>query len=100
MEFGSLKVAKNGKSQSVAGIIENVNKAREGFYARVRDVRVGFGIMWIIQAELRSLGYKGLEWGFDGDGDGDGGGGGVDVMLDLLRGRLGRDVRQLGMIVK
>jgi hypothetical protein len=25
---------------------------------------------------------------------------GVDVMLDLLRGTLGRDVKQLGMIVK
>jgi len=57
-------------------------------------VRVGFGIMWTIQMELRKLGYKGLEWGLDGDG------GCVDVMLDLLRGRLGRDVRQLGMIVK
>lgn len=50
--------------------------------------------MWTIQTELRKLGYKGLEWGLDGDG------GCVDVMLDLLRGRLGRDVRQLGIIVK
>ena len=56
-------------------------------------MRLGFGIMCSVQTELRKMGYKGLDWG-SGDEVG------VDVMIDLLRGRLGRDVRQLGMIVK
>ena len=93
LEYGPFKTTKNDKSQSVDGIIETVNKAREDFYTGMRDVRVGFGIMWTIQAELKKLGYKGLEWGSGDDV-------GVDVMIDLLRGRLGRDVKQLGMIVK
>jgi hypothetical protein len=80
------------KNDQVAGIIEAIDKAREDFHVRTRDVRVGFGVMCVVQAELRRRGYKGLEWG-DGDVD-------VDVMLGLLRGRLGRDVRQLGTIVK
>lgn len=56
-------------------------------------MRVGLGIMFAIQGELRKSGYKGLEWASEGDGE-------MEVMLGLLRGRLGRDVKKLGTIVK
>lgn len=75
--------------------MEAIDKAREAFYARARDMRVGFGIILIIQAELRKSGYKGLEWASEGGSDI-----GVDVMIDVLRGRLGRDVRHLCTIVR
>lgn len=93
MRLGFPKSDGTDKSSSIATVVKAVDKMREAFYSRARHMRVGFGIMCTIQGELRTLGYKGLEWASEGDGE-------MDVMLDLLRGRLGRDVRQLGMIVK
>jgi origin recognition complex subunit 3 len=92
----SLKAAKTDLS-AVSDIMEVIDKVREDFHSRARDMRVRFGVIRTVQAEFRRWGYKGLEWEFEGEGDV---GVNLDVMIDLLRGRLGRSVRQLGTIVK
>ncbi len=83
-----------GSPPSVA-VVAAVDTAREQFYGKARDLRLGFGMILRIQEELKSHGYKGLDWSLDEDKDGL-----CAAMLDALRGRLGRDVKHLGIFVK
>lgn len=82
--------------QSSVMVVAAVDIAREQFYRKANDMRLGLGIILRIQAELKSHGYRGLSWSFDVDKDN----GLCAAMLGALRGRLGRDVKQLGMFVK
>ncbi len=81
------------KSTVIAAI---VNDARERFQGKAMDVRLGFGVMMRVQTELRKHGHTGLQWSPDADKDG----GLCDAMMDLLRGRLVRDVKLLRTLTK
>ena len=84
------------RSQTSSTIVTQVNRARESFYAHARNFRIGFGIMRCIQTFLERQGYKGLQWSADPHKDG----GLCEAMVDALRGKLGRDIKLLGMLTK
>jgi len=94
-ETDAMEIDATGSQSSVA-VVSAVNTAREQFYGKARDLRLGFGVILRIQKELKSHGYKGLDWSFDEDKDNSL----CAAMLDALRGRLGRDVKHLGILVK
>ncbi len=89
----SIDVILYSKSTVIAAI---VNDARERFQGKAMDVRLGFGVMMRVQTELRKHGHTGLQWSPDADKDG----GLCDAMMDLLRGRLVRDVKLLRTLTK
>ena len=84
------------RSQTSTIIVTQVNRARESFYAHARNVRIGFGMMRCIQSFLERQGYKGLQWSADPCKDG----GLCEAMVDVLRGRVGGDIKLLGMLTK
>ena len=84
------------RSQTSTIIVTQVNRARESFYAHARNVRIGFGMMRCIQSFLERQGYKGLQWSADPRQDG----GLCEAMIDVLRGNVGRDVKDLGILTK
>ena len=84
------------RSQTSHNIVTQVNQARESFYAHARNLRIGFGIMRCIQAFLERQGYKGLQWSADSGKDG----GLCEAMVDVLRGKVGGDIKLLGMLTK
>jgi origin recognition complex subunit 3 len=94
-ETDTMEIDATGSQSSVA-VVAAVDTAREQFYGKARDLRLGFGMMLRIQEALKSHGYKGLDWSLDEDKDN----GLCAAMLDALRGRLGRDVKHLGIFVK
>ena len=79
-----------------AAIATIINNARQQFHGKAIDMRLGFGIMMRVQTELRQHGHTGLEWSPDVDKDG----GLCDAMMDVLRGRLVRDVKHLRTLTK
>jgi origin recognition complex subunit 3 len=84
------------RSQTSSTIVTQVNRARESFYAHARNLRIGFGIMRCIQAFLERQGYKGLEWSADPRKEG----GLYEAMVDVLRGKVGGDIKLLGLFTK
>ena len=83
-------------SQTSSTIVTQVNRARESFYAHAGNLRIGFGIMRCIQAFLERQGYKGLQWTADPRKEG----GLYEAMVDVLRGKVGGDIKLLGMFIK
>lgn len=84
------------RSQTTFAIIAKVDRARESFYSHARNFRIGFGIMMRMQTFLEKQGYKGLQWSADLHKEG----GLCEAMVDVLRGKLGRDIKLLGMFTK
>jgi len=84
------------RTQTPSAIVAEVNRARESFYAHARNLRLGFGIMMCMQAFLEKQGYKGLEWSADPRKEG----GLCEAMVNVLRGKLGGDIKLLGMFTK
>ena len=83
-------------SQTSSTIVSLVNRARESFYAHSRNLRIGFGVMRCIQAFLERQGYKRLQWSADSRKEG----GLCETMVDVLRGKVGGDIKLLGMLTK
>jgi origin recognition complex subunit 3 len=84
------------RSQTSSTVATQVNRARKSFYAHARNLRIGFGIMRCIQAFLERLGFKGLQWSADPRKEG----GLCEAMVDVLRGKVGGDIKLLGMFTK
>ncbi|KAF8803363.1 hypothetical protein BYT27DRAFT_7226028 [Phlegmacium glaucopus] len=84
------------RSQTLPAIIAEVNRARKSFFAHARNLRIGFRIMMCIQAFLEKQGYKGLEWSADPRKEG----GLCEAMVNVLRGKLGGDIKRLGTFTK
>ena len=83
-------------SLATSTIVSLVNRARESFYAHSRNLRIGFGFMRCIQAFLERQGYDGLQWSADSRKEG----GLCETMVDVLRGKVGGDIKLLGMLTK
>jgi origin recognition complex subunit 3 len=81
---------------TLSTIVTRVNRARESFYGHAQNLRIGFGIMRCIQAFLERQGYKGLQWSADPRKEG----GLYEAMVDVLRGKVGGDIKLLGMFIK
>ncbi|KAG5642531.1 hypothetical protein DXG03_002604 [Asterophora parasitica] len=79
----------------LVSLISSVDDARTLFYSRARRLRIGFGILKLVQAFMTNQGYKGLNWAHQ-----PGGMGILDVMNDALRGKLGSDIKYLGTMVR
>jgi origin recognition complex subunit 3 len=84
------------RSQTSSTVATQVNRARKSFYAHARNLRIGFGIMRCIQAFLERLSFKGLQWSADPRKEG----GLCEAMVDVLRGKVGGDIKLLGMFTK
>ncbi|KAG6830996.1 hypothetical protein H0H92_013468 [Tricholoma furcatifolium] len=92
-----LKLAEAPNSASntdveLSSIIDGTNRARASVYSRARRMRIGFGILSLVQDFVTNEGYKGLDWGH----------GIIDVMIRVLQGRgaLKSDLKFLGIIVR
>ncbi|GLB39805.1 putative origin recognition complex (ORC) subunit 3 N-terminus [Lyophyllum shimeji] len=86
--------ASGWSEQTLPTLIASVNNARGSFRARARRLRTGFGILKLVQKFMEQQGYKGLGWNLPG------GAGILDVMNDVLLGKIGQDVKFLGTMVK
>ena len=83
------------RSQTRSTVVAEVNRARKSFYTHAQNLRLGFGIMIRMQVFLEKQGYKGLQWSADPHK-----GGLCEAMVDVLRGKLGGDIKLLGMFTK
>lgn len=79
-----------------SAIVAQVDRARESFYVHAQNLRIGFGIMMLMQTFLEKQGYKGLQWSADPHKEG----GLCEAMVDVLRGKVGGDIKHLGMLTK
>ncbi|CAA7266184.1 unnamed protein product [Cyclocybe aegerita] len=84
------------QSLATASVVTTIDEARSEFYLRARNIRKAFGVMLRIQTVLESNGHKGLEWTLNAENSGRV----CNVLLDILRGQLSRDVKRLGLIIK
>ncbi|KAF8062222.1 origin recognition complex subunit 3 N-terminus-domain-containing protein [Lyophyllum atratum] len=87
--------ASEWSQKSLQSLATSINDARTLFYARARRLRIGLGIMRHVQEFMAKQGYKGLDWGQH-----PGGVGILDVINDLLCGKLGSDIKFLGNMVR
>ncbi|KAJ3505538.1 hypothetical protein NLJ89_g7363 [Agrocybe chaxingu] len=83
-------------SLTTASVLTTIDEARSKLYLRARNIRKAFGVMFRIQTVLESNGHKGIEWSLSTDNSGRV----CNVLLDILRGQLYRDVKRLGLIIK
>ncbi|KAF8964769.1 origin recognition complex subunit 3 N-terminus-domain-containing protein [Flammula alnicola] len=93
---GDEDVVMDGQGSGPRLLVDVIDKAREEFCTRAQNMRLGFHVMIHIQTFLEERGYKGLDWSPDLDKRG----GLCDAMLDLLRGRLAKDIKHLGMLTR
>ncbi|KAG5639781.1 hypothetical protein H0H81_000061, partial [Sphagnurus paluster] len=77
-------------------IIASIDAARTAFRTRARHVRIALGLVRLAQGFMAQNGYKGLGWSPEAQAPllGDG------VLVDVLAGGLGADVKFLGALVK
>ncbi|KAG5338495.1 hypothetical protein C0989_007267 [Termitomyces sp. Mn162] len=88
----------SGRDRSISSIpslIAATDDARNSMYSRARQMRVGFGIVKLIQDFMTSQGYKGLDWDNSAKGVDI-----IDVMIGALQGDLRSDVKYLGTMIK
>ena len=76
-------------------ILATVDEARKEFYHRARRVRVGFGIIKLVQEFMMQQGYKGLNWNQHPEGTPV-----LDMMIDIMRAKVGSDIQILGSMVR
>jgi origin recognition complex subunit 3 len=81
---------------SPSSTINAINTSRTEFRRRMINMILGFQLMILLQSFLEEQGYRGLDWSPDLGKRG----GLCTAMLRLLEGRLGKDVKQLGMIAR
>jgi origin recognition complex subunit 3 len=81
--------------QTLPQILAAVDKARTEFYRRARRLRIGFGLIKLAQEFMMQQGYKGLNWNQHPEGTPV-----LDVMIDVMRGKVGSDVKFLGSMVR
>lgn len=81
--------------QTLPRILVAVDEARIEFYHRARRVRIGFGIIKLVQEFLTQQGHKGLNWDRHSERTPV-----LDVMIDVMRGKVGSNVKVLGSIVR
>lgn len=81
--------------ESVPALLVSVDDVRNEFYSRVRRLRIGSGLLRLVQDFMTSQGYKGLDWDQRPSGISI-----LDVMVDVLRGKLGSGIKFLGTMVK
>lgn len=79
----------------VATVIASMDNARVAFKTRARRLRLGFGILKLIQDFMTEQGYKGLAWDKHPDGLAL-----LEVMADVLRGTVGPDIKFLGSMIR
>ncbi|KAF5384129.1 hypothetical protein D9615_003352 [Tricholomella constricta] len=94
-ETAAATIASDWSKQTLSSLITSIDNARTSFYSRVRRLRIGFGIVKLVQDFMTKQGYKGLDWGLH-----PGGVSILDVMNDVLRGKSGSDVKFLGTMVR
>lgn len=81
--------------QTLRRILALVDEARAEFYHRARRIRIGFTIIKFVQEFMMQQGYKGLNWEQHPEGTPI-----LDMMVDVLRGKIGSDVKFLGSMVR
>ncbi|KAF9467688.1 origin recognition complex subunit 3 N-terminus-domain-containing protein [Collybia nuda] len=80
---------------TIPALIATIDYARTTFYSRIRRLRIGSRLIQLVQKFMKTQGYKGLDWD-----QRPGGSSILDVMVDILRGKLGAGVKFLGTMVK
>ena len=75
---------------SLLGVITD---CRAGFHEQCQQFRIGFGLLLRVRKFVLDLGYKSVESEEDGKSI-------LDVMSRGLRGRLTRDWKYLGLVIK
>jgi len=83
-----------GKRNSPAIVAAAIDDARTNFRSRVTRLRLGFGIVKLIQEFLTTEGYKGLGW------NNERGVPVLDVFVDVLRSTFDPEIKALGGIVR
>ena len=91
----SLTTADVEKRYSPATVAAAIDDTRAGFCSRATHLRLGFGIVKLIQEFLTAEGYKGLGWNNEREGVAV-----LDVFVDVLRGTFDPEIKALGGIVR
>jgi origin recognition complex subunit 3 len=81
--------------QTLPRTLTLVDEARSELYHRVRKIRIGFTIIKFVQEFMMQQGYKGSNWDQRPEGTPI-----LDMMIDVLRGKIGSDVKFLGSMVR
>jgi len=77
----------------LSALLGVIADCRAGFHEQCRRFRVGFCLLLRVRRFVLDLGYKSVESGEDGKSI-------LDVMSRGLRGRLTRDWKYLGLVIK
>ncbi len=82
------------RSPSVASLLSCVSSAHSSVQHRTRNMRLGFSVMRVVAKFMRAQGYK-VSSSVNGRDEY-----GLDMMCNVARGRFGRDLKYLGLMVK
>lgn len=92
--------ASDWRAATPAALLESIDGARAAFRRAARRRRVGVGLMRAVKRWLRGRGWKTTAENAGRRGGGKEAEEAVDMMCRVLRGRLGREGRWLGSMVK
>lgn len=77
----------------LSSLLGVINDCRAGFHEQSQKFRIGFGLLLRVRKFVLDLGYKSVESEEDGKSI-------LNVMSRGLRGRLARDWKYLGLVIK
>ncbi|CAL1709689.1 unnamed protein product [Somion occarium] len=89
---GILKPEIDWRNPSVSDVLDLVFSAHTESKQRAQRMKLGFQVMLLVQDFMRSEGYKSTSSGKDEDR--------LEFLTGVVRGRVSKDVRYLGMAVK
>lgn len=78
------------RNQSIPSLIEAVDQVRIAFHTHARNLRVGFRLLIMVQGWMKKQGYKSAESDLTV----------IEMMGDAMRGRLGRQGKWIGTMIK
>lgn len=84
----------DSRSLSISSLLSSVSSAHAAAQQRARNLRLGFSVTRIISRFMMDQGYKVSSTSNGNIGFG------LDLMLSAARGRLSKDLKYLGMMVR
>ena len=84
----------NWRSPSVSSLLSGVSSAQSFSRQRARNMRLGFSVMRLVARFMRAQGYRVSGTAERNDVYG------LDMICNVARGRFGKDLKYLGLMVK
>lgn len=87
---------------TIESVIQKISETRNQFFVGFRDLRIGFNLIMLIQRFFESQGHKGLSgWSSETTkGPNQSGGMRFKAMLNVLKGNVEKEIKDLGLLTR